>query len=283
MSNKLNLQLTLVLTGGQSVHADLSMPKSDQPSAVVVFLHGYKGFKDWGCWNGMAQRFTESGLALLKFNFSGNGTTADAPLDFKDLVSFAENTYSRELDEAVGVVECIYRGELATHGLKGGLPIYVLGHSRGGGIAILAAARTPNIERVATWSAVSDFGKRFPTGEALEKWRKSGVMYVANARTKQELPHNYSWYTDYITNEEHLDIRAAARKMTQPLLVVHAADDEAVRVEEARTLFSVSSRVSLIVLHEGGHTLGASHPWEAEILPEPMGEAIDQTISFFTA
>lgn len=282
MNSPQSTSIEIKLSHGHKVAADLTLPTATQPIAVVVFLHGYKGFKDWGCWHLVAERFAESRLGFLKFNFTGNGTTADAPTDFADLDAFARNTYSNELDEACAVIESVYRGELAKHGLEGGLPIHILGHSRGGGIAILAAARTKVISKVATWASVADFGKRFPSGEALEQWKKNGVMYVSNARTGQQLPHHFSWYLDYQSNVDRLNIRAAARKLTQPLLVVHAADDEAVEVGEGRLLFGAAERASLVVLHEGGHTFGAMHPWQADQLPESLQEATDQTASFFS-
>ena len=54
---------------------------------LVVFCHGFKGFKDWGCWNLVANLFAENDLKFLKFNFSHNGVTLDNPLKFFDLLS----------------------------------------------------------------------------------------------------------------------------------------------------------------------------------------------------
>lgn len=275
--------LKLLLDPHLEVAADLTLNTGSTPTAVIVFLHGYKGFKDWGCWNAMADRFAEANLAVLKFNFSGNGTTHDAPTDFADLDAFAKNTYSQEVREAVAVIEQVEQGVIHPAGLPKGLPIHVIGHSRGGAIAILAAASSKTVAKVTTWAAVSDFGRRFVSGEFLEEWREKGVMYVANARTGQQLPHHYTWYTDYQSNAERLDIRAAARKLTQPLLVIHAANDEAVQVGEGKELFAAASSASLIVLHDGGHTFGSKHPWGDGALPEPLREAIDQTISFLSA
>ena len=39
---------------------------------IIIFCHGYKGFKDWGAWNLMADAFTEAGFCFIKFNFSHN-------------------------------------------------------------------------------------------------------------------------------------------------------------------------------------------------------------------
>ena len=38
---------------------------SNQP--IVIFCHGYKGFKDWGAWNLMAKSIAEAGICIIKF------------------------------------------------------------------------------------------------------------------------------------------------------------------------------------------------------------------------
>ena len=39
----------------------------------VIFYHGFKGFKDWGHFNQISERFANSGLLAVKFNGSYNG------------------------------------------------------------------------------------------------------------------------------------------------------------------------------------------------------------------
>ena len=66
---------------------------------LVIFCHGYKGFKDWGSWNLVAEQFLKANMVFVKFNFSHNGGTVENPIDFPDLEAFAENNYSKELDD----------------------------------------------------------------------------------------------------------------------------------------------------------------------------------------
>ena len=43
---------------------------TDQPhQPLIIFCHGYKGYKDWGAWSLMAERFAEEGYGFVKFNF----------------------------------------------------------------------------------------------------------------------------------------------------------------------------------------------------------------------
>jgi len=54
---------------------------------IIIFCHGYKGFKDWGAWNLMASKIAEAGFLFIKFNFSHNGGNIKQPIDFPDLES----------------------------------------------------------------------------------------------------------------------------------------------------------------------------------------------------
>ena len=77
---------------------DLSF-KNNNASKLIIFCHGYKGFKDWGCWNLVSDKFAENDLKFLKFYFSHNGGTIENPVDFPDLNSFGKNNYSIELND----------------------------------------------------------------------------------------------------------------------------------------------------------------------------------------
>ena len=90
----------------------------------------------------------------------------------------------------------------------------LIGHSRGGGIVLLKANEDNRVKKVVTWAGVSDFASRFPEGEVLAQWEKSGVAYVHNGRTKQEMPHYFQFFTTFKENEERLTIKTAAVSYT---------------------------------------------------------------------
>ena len=76
---------------------DLTIP-ADFNGHLIVFIHGYMGFKDWGAWNNLSNYFTENGFGFSKFNLTHNGTTIAAPYDFKDL----EQTKAQDLSNSLG-------------------------------------------------------------------------------------------------------------------------------------------------------------------------------------
>ena len=114
--------------------ADTFVPDNKEKLPLVIFCHGYKGYKDWGAWNLMAEKFAENGFFFVKFNFSHNGTTLEKPSDFADLESFGENNYSKELSDLEFVLHYF-----SQDGRVDAENISLIGHSRGGGIAIIKA------------------------------------------------------------------------------------------------------------------------------------------------
>jgi dienelactone hydrolase len=113
---------------------DLYYKDSEQPLPVVIFAHGYKGFKDWGPWHLVAEAFADAGFCFIKFNFSHNGGTVEQPIDFPDLEAFAQNNYSIELDDLKRVIDFVESENGKS--LPKASTISLIGHSRGGGVCL---------------------------------------------------------------------------------------------------------------------------------------------------
>lgn len=256
--------------------ADVHLPPN--PKGFIVFLHGYKGFKDWGCWNLVARRFAEAGFGFFKANFSGNGTTPEAPEDFADLDAFAQNTYTKEVFDAQVMLDFVVAQRMEWQAALA--PVAIIGHSRGGGIATLLAAKNEAVDALITWAGVSDFSSRFLQGEPMEQWKRDQVYYVRNARTGQELPHSIDWYDDFVANASALNIQTAVERFDRPMLIVHANNDEAVHVSEAISLHTWARHSELLRLDVGGHTFGAKHPWKEAALPAALNTVCEATLAF---
>lgn len=260
---------------------DITFSPVRKNSDLVIFCHGYKGFKDWGSWNQVAEYFVISGYDFLKFNFSHNGGTVTNAIDFPDTEAFARNTYSKELRDMKSILKRVEEGFYVEDEKRIYDRIHLIGHSRGGGIAILAAAKFDKVDKLITWAAVSDFSERFNFN--MQKWKANGVTYVKNSRTGQQLPHNYSFFTDFEENRQNLDIPDHAKKIKKPWLIAHGQDDEAVCISNGDYLKTLNSRASLLIIKEAGHTFGSSHPWNQKTMPPKLEALVDNTINFIAS
>lgn len=264
----------------KSILIDYFFKKSHHKKPLVIFCHGYKGFKDWGAWDLVAAAFAEADCFFVKFNFSHNGGTMEQPIDFPDLEAFGENNYSKELNDLQFVMDTVtadtfdYAEEIDTKN------IILIGHSRGGGIVTIKASEQPKITQVISWAGVSDYAVRFPSGSALEDWKKTGVMYVTNGRTKQEMPHFYQFFEDFQANAERLHIQKAAERIQIPHLIIHGTSDPAVSHEEAHKLHSWNPESTLHLIENADHVFSARHPWEHATMPKDLQEVVDKSIQF---
>ena len=262
---------------------DYGYQETNSPKPVVIFAHGFKGFKDWGHFNEIMDAFIENGFVFVKFNFSHNGGTIEEPIDFPDLESFGMNNYSKELDDLKDIVDWVMDNNDIPNQEINKKEISLIGHSRGGGIAVLAAYHDERIKRLITWAAVADFEARLPEEAGMKQWEEEGVIYIENGRTKQQMPMYYQFAEDLLNNREKLNIGSAASQLNIPYLIIHGSDDEAVKVSDALYLSEQCSNAELLVIKGGGHTFGAKHPHTEPEIHEHAAEVLSASINFCKA
>lgn len=273
---KFNLDKNIVLKNKQnrSFLADLYTPESSEKLPLVIFAHGYKGFKDWGAWNLMAEKFAKAGFMFVSFNFSMNGIGLENTSEFTDIEAYSENNYTQELDDLKVVID--HFSKLENIDIS---KITLLGHSRGGGISILQAAEDPRISSLITMGSV-DSMNRFVTGEKLEDWKTTGIYETYNGRTKQQMPHKIQFLENYLENEDRLNIEKAARSLKIPTLIIHGSNDESVKVCSAKNLNKWIENSKLLLIENTGHTFNSKEPWKDFKLPVPMNFAVKSAIEF---
>ncbi|HEY4325654.1 MAG TPA: alpha/beta fold hydrolase [Mucilaginibacter sp.] len=260
---------------GRGMLIDITFDDALINAPMVIFAHGFKGFKDWGAHNLLARYFAENGFRFLKFNFSHNGTTADKPLDFADLIAFGDNTFTIELSDLNAVIDFACEGPA----MPASKEIYLIGHSRGGGISIIKTSEDKRIKKLVTMASISDFATLWPK-ETEQQWRLQGIIYIANTRTKQQMPLKVSLLNDLEKHPAHLDILKKAAKIKQPWLIVHGDEDTSVPLSHAEELKGANPNAELFVIKGGDHTFGAVHPYTENTLPAPLLEFCKRTITF---
>lgn len=243
----------------------------------IVFVHGFKGFKDWGFWPFLGNYFAEKGFFVISFNFSHNGV-GDNLTEFTQLDKFAMNTFSLELEELSEIINAYFNGFFGRTENKN---LFLFGHSRGGAISILS---TRNCERISGCVLLASVAKLDRYSERQkEEWRKKGVFQTINTRTKQVMSLNVTLLEDIEKNgNSSLNIETAIKSFKKPLLIIHGKEDLAVPVSEAELLYSRANKPNceFHIIEATGHTFNASHPFSGT--NDKLNKVILLTESFLT-
>lgn len=270
-----SIRSTLQLPGRLGdILVDVTAGRTVEPRPAVILLPGFKGFKDHGPFPALGERLARAGFTALAVSVSGSGV--DEAGEFTRLDRFARNTISAELDDLGIVVRTLRAG-------GAGVPIPssvgILGHSRGGGVALLFASESAEISALVTWSAVATF-RRWTEAEAAT-WRAAGTTTVLNSRTGQRLPLSTDLLDDVETNAARFDLGAAAGRVEVPWLLAHGTGDETVPVEEGRALARAATGVVEPLWLPGAlHAYGGTHPWSGST-PD-LDTLFDRTVRHFS-
>ncbi|SMO79054.1 alpha/beta hydrolase family protein [Solitalea koreensis] len=263
---------------GKPIATDLRFLPNKIKKPILVFSHGFKGFKDWGHFPIIAERFAREGFFVVSFNFSHNGTSPLQLQDFADAEAFGNNNYSIQLDD-LGVVLNFILNSKDYEDEVDGQKLYLWGHSIGAGISLLKAAEDSRVKKVLAWASVGNTLKRVTMYDPQE-WKSKGVTYITNARTGQQLPIYYQFYTDFFEHQQRLDLEEAASRINVPVQFIHGNEDEAVSIAEVTGLHEKLPMSNLKIITEAGHTFGGKHPWNSVALPKHTEEALALSLEF---
>lgn len=276
---KLNIDRNIIIKNSETrgFLADSYYVESEQKLPLVIFAHGYKGYKDWGAWDLMAKKFAEAGFFFVKFNFSHNGTTVEQPKDFADLEAFGNNNFSKEMSDYDEVLNYFYNHQKIDQE-----KVAIIGHSRGGGITVIKGFEDERVKVLVALAGVSNFKYRFPSQDRFDDWKTEGVMYSENKRTHQQMPHYFQFFEDFEKNEKRFDIQYAAQHLEKPFLIVQGTNDDAVKDKEAYLLNEWCKTSELVFIENANHTFGAKEPWTEEELSGDLEKAVLAMTSFIS-
>jgi uncharacterized OsmC-like protein/fermentation-respiration switch protein FrsA (DUF1100 family) len=199
---------------GQQLAASLDLPERE-PLGYALFAHCFTCGKDVLAAKRIAVALAAKGIAVLRFDFTGLGSSEG---------DFANSTFSSNVADLV----------LAAHHLretrKG--PAILIGHSLGGAAILAAAAQIPDARAVVTIAAPSD--PAHVTGlfkDRIEDIRKHGKAEVSLAG--RPFPISSEFLDDIA---EH-NLMAHVTKLHKALLIMHAPTDDTVGIDNATHIF----------------------------------------------
>lgn len=269
---------TILING--EIKADVYAPQTREKFPAVALMHGFKGFRRWGFFPFVSRRIAESGAISICFDFLGNGI-ADEEKALFDVDVFAANSISQELEDAALALNSIENGEIDDNfSEKWNSEIYLLGHSLGGGIALLTAAeRVSSVDKIALWAPVATFDRY--SARQKQQWKRKGAMTFTNNSTGQILRMDAGYLDDFERAGERFNLLIAASNLDLPVLIIAGESDLSVKPKECERLYKNFKHkdAELFVIEKTGHTFGAVHPFEGESFA--LKTAIDKTINFF--
>lgn len=227
----------------------------------------------------VAQHFAQAGAFFCKFNFSHNGVniTTD-PEEITDLKAFATNNFSHEQDDIKRLLDHLLNDD----SLKAEIDptnIYLVGHSRGGGMSLIYASTDTRIKKVSTWASVHDFAAVFTEAE-VAYWKANGVITVKNSRNGDDLPLDYQFAEDFLNKQDQFSIEKALKKLSIPIQFIHGTNDATMPHQASMQMHAWQPNSELVLLEDVNHTFGSKHPWPEKEFSADMKKVIEHTTTF---
>ncbi len=219
---------------GELLAASLDLPEHHEPIAYALFAHCFTCGKDVLAARRIAVALAAKGIAVLRFDFTGLGSSEG---------DFANSTFSSNVADLVRAADHL-------RATRKGATI-LIGHSLGGAAVLAAAGQIPDARAVVTIAAPSD--PAHVTGlfaDRIEDIRKRGKVEVSLAGRPFHIKREF---LDDIA--EH-GLMAHVAKLHKALLVMHAPTDDTVGIDNATRIFGAAKHPkSFVSLADADHLL----------------------------
>jgi uncharacterized OsmC-like protein/pimeloyl-ACP methyl ester carboxylesterase len=218
---------------GQQLAAALDSP--DGPvRAYALFAHCFTCGKDVLAARRIAVALAAKGIAVLRFDFTGLGSSEG---------DFANSTFSSNVADLVRAADHLRTTRQA--------PALLIGHSLGGAAILAAADQIAEAKAVVTIAAPSD--PTHVTGhfaDSIEKIRQEGQAEVSLAGRPFTIKRQF--LEDIAENS----LAGHIAKLHKALLVMHAPTDETVGIDNATRIFVTAKHPkSFVSLVDADHLL----------------------------
>lgn len=217
---------------GDKLAARLDLPEGGA-RVLALFAHCFTCGKDIAAAKRIAQRLTERGVGVLRFDFTGLGHSEG---------EFANTSFSSNVADLERAAAWLAENHAA--------PQILIGHSLGGAAVLAAAGRIASARAVVTIAAPASPGHVLDHfGASIEQIRREGEAEVALAG------RSFRISKAFVEDVEEARLTAAIGDLKKALLVMHAPRDEIVGVGEASTIFLAAKHPKSFVSLDGADHL----------------------------
>ena len=217
---------------GEQLAAALDLPDGS-PSAYALFAHCFSCGKDTHAARRIAMALTAHGIAVLRFDFTGLGSSEG---------DFANTTFSSNVADLVRAAAHLRETRKA--------PALLIGHSLGGAAVLAAACEIPDAKAIVTIAAPSD--PAHVTGlfkDSLDAIRRDGSAEVSLAGRPFTIKREF---LDDVAEQRLLD---QVKHMHKALLVMHSPTDDTVGIDNATRIFVAAKHPKSFVSLSGADHL----------------------------
>ena len=218
---------------GQQLAAALDKPEGEI-RAYALFAHCFTCGKDGLAAKRIAVALSAKGIAVLRFDFTGLGSSEG---------DFANSTFSSNVADLVRAADHLRKAYKA--------PALLIGHSLGGAAVLAAAHEIPDARAVVTIAAPSD--PTHVTGhfaDTIEKIRRDGQAEVSLAGRP------FTIKREFLDDVAEHNLMGHIAGLHRALLVMHAPTDDTVGIDNATRIFVAAKHPkSFISLAGADHLL----------------------------
>ena len=218
---------------GEQLAASLDLPVG-KPLGWALFAHCFTCSKDIPAAGRISRRLAEEGLAVLRFDFTGLGSSDG---------DFANTNFSSNVDDLVAAA-----AHLREHFAA---PSLLVGHSLGGAAVLVAARRIAEIRAVCTIAAPSE-------PEHVKKLIIDNVdeIEAQGVATVDIAGRSFRIQKQFLEDLDQQNLGEELGALRKALLVLHSPVDEIVGIDHARSIYEAArGSKSFVSLESADHLL----------------------------
>ena len=271
---------------GEAIHGTAHPCLKGAPRACVLMAHGFKGYKDYGFIPLLTGALANTlPVVAHRFNFSHSGMNEDvSTFGRPDL--FEKDTWGRQVFDLGACLDAAASGGLPA--TPPGLPVALLGHSRGGVTCLLTASDRfvgdkPNTPACVVTMAAPSRANSLSEAER-EAMRERGAIETVSSRTGQTLRIGRAWLDEQLDNPYEFDVLAACTAIGCPVLAVHGEADPTVLPGAAMMIADTCPDGEAYLILDADHVFNTPNPADPHAQNSPqLTELIGVVSSFITA